>query len=91
MKKTILLLLIAVFLLSTVSLNAWAEEAGLANQAEDHLHASVQRETDSPEWITALDAAKDESTKQLFVVAGPQRGRCLGCPDLGLRLIPRTA
>ncbi len=70
MKETISLLLVAVFLLGTVSLIAWAEEPGLADQAEDHLHASIQRETDSPEWITALDAAKDETTKQLFVVAG---------------------
>ena len=70
MKKTISLLLSALFLLSALSLNAWAQESGLAEQAEDHLHASIQHETDSPAWITALDAAKDENTRQLFVVAG---------------------
>ena len=70
MKKTISLLLVGVFLLSALSLNAWAEEPGLADQVEDRLHASIQHETDSPEWVAALDAAKDENVKQLFVVAG---------------------
>ena len=70
MKKTISLLVSALFLLSALSLNAWAQEPDLAAQAEDHLHASIQHETDSPEWITALDAAKDENVRQLFVVAG---------------------
>jgi len=64
------MLFLAALLLSAFTLGAWGEEPGLADQAEDHLHASIQRETDSPEWITALDAAKDENTKQLFVVAG---------------------
>lgn len=70
MKKSISFLLIAVFLLGAASLSAWAEGAGLADQVEDHLHASIQHETDSPEWITALEAAQDENVKQLFVVAG---------------------
>ena len=70
MKKTISILLMAVFLINTVSLSALAAESGLADQAEDHLHASVQRETDSPEWVTTLEAARDKNTKQLFVVAG---------------------
>ena len=70
MKKTIPILLISILLLSASSLGAWAAEPGLADQAEDHLHASIQHETDSPEWITALDAAQDESAAQLFVVAG---------------------
>ena len=34
------------------------------------LHADIQKEQPSPEWITNLDAARDENTKQLFVVAG---------------------
>ena len=70
MKKTISMLLIAVLLLSAASLSAFAAEPGLADQVADQLHASIQRETDSPEWVTALEAAKDENTKQLFVVAG---------------------
>lgn len=35
----------------------------------DGLHASVQHVTDSPAWVTALPAAQDAETTQLFVVA----------------------
>ena len=70
MKKTKCLLLITVLQLSAASLSAFAAEPGLADQVEDQLHASIQHETDSPEWVTALEAAKDENAKQLFVVAG---------------------
>ena len=69
MKKTIAMLLIAVLLLGAAAC-ASAAEPGLADQVEDRLHASIQHVEDSPAWITALDAAKDENTKQLFVVAG---------------------
>ncbi len=34
------------------------------------LHASIQREVDSPEWVANLPQAQDESVNQLFVVAG---------------------
>ena len=34
------------------------------------IHSSTQHETDSPDWVKALPAAKDNSVKQLFVVAG---------------------
>ena len=34
------------------------------------LHASIQREEPSPDWVTALPAAQDEDVTQLFVVAG---------------------
>ena len=37
---------------------------------ENALHAAVQGETDSPEWVVNLPAAQDESTRQLFIVAG---------------------
>ncbi len=70
MKKSVSVLLIAVLLLSSAVGCAWADDAGLADQVEDSLHASIQHEGDSPEWVTALPAAQDESTKQLFVVAG---------------------
>ena len=70
MKKTIAMLLIAVLLLGASAACASAAEPGLAEQVEDRLHASIQHVEDSPAWITALDAAKDENTKQLFVVAG---------------------
>ncbi len=69
MKKIIALLLGTVLLLSLGALSAAAED-GLADQMEDRLHASIQREGDSPAWITALPGARDESVTQLFVVAG---------------------
>ena len=47
-----------------------AEQTGLADAVEVSIHASIQHETDSPEWVTNLESAKDESVKQLFVVAG---------------------
>lgn len=43
---------------------------GLADAVDVSIHASIQHETDSPEWVTNLDAAKDESVNQLFVVGG---------------------
>ena len=64
------MLLIAVLLLSAFTTGAWGAEPGLADQAEDHLHASIQHETDSPAWVGALEAAQDAGTEQLFVVAG---------------------
>ena len=70
MKNTISLLLIAVLLFGAASLSAFAAEPGLVDQTEDRLHASIQHEADSPAWVTALEAAKDENTTQLFVVAG---------------------
>ncbi len=70
MKRTMSILLTAVMMLSVMSCCAWADGASLDAQVEDSLHASIQPEVDSPEWITALPAAKDENTDQLFVVAG---------------------
>ena len=69
MKKIIALFLSAVLLLGAGAVSA-AAEVGLADQIEDKLHASIQREENSPEWITALPYAQDESITQLFVVAG---------------------
>ena len=34
------------------------------------LHSSIQRSIPSPEWVTELDAVKDENVRQLFIVAG---------------------
>ena len=39
-------------------------------EAADGLHASIQRETASPEWVANLPQAQDEGVTQLFVVAG---------------------
>ena len=70
MKRMISILLITALLLSAAAMSALAAEPALAEQAEDRLHASIQHETDSPEWVAALEAAQDESTSQLFIVAG---------------------
>lgn len=43
--------------------------AAPAPTSGDGLYASTQQEVDSPEWVTKLAEAKDEATKQLFVVA----------------------
>jgi L,D-peptidoglycan transpeptidase YkuD (ErfK/YbiS/YcfS/YnhG family) len=39
-------------------------------RGSDNIHSSTQHETDSPDWVKALPAAKDSSVKQLFIVAG---------------------
>ena len=44
--------------------------SGLSAQEEEgKLHVFIQHEEETPEWIAALPAAKDEKTTQLFVVA----------------------
>ena len=70
MKRMISILLITALLVSAAAMSALAAEPAFSEQAEDRLHASVQHEADSPEWVTALEAAQDESTAQLFVIAG---------------------
>ena len=42
----------------------------LADQVDVSLHASIQHETDSPEWVKNLDVAMNETVNQIFVVAG---------------------
>lgn len=42
----------------------------LTYSAEGGLYAEIQRETASPDWVTALPSAKDKNVTQLFVVAG---------------------
>ena len=54
--KRISMLLIAVLILSAFTTGAWGAEPGLADQAEDHLHASIQHETDSPAWVASARA-----------------------------------
>ncbi len=39
-------------------------------QADVSIHAAIQKEVDSPDWVKNLPAAQDANTKQLFVVAG---------------------
>ena len=66
MKKLALTLLILALLLCGMGTGAVAE----TEQPEgDELHAAIQHVTDSPAWVTALPAAQDETTRQLFIVA----------------------
>ncbi|MCR5303560.1 MAG: L,D-transpeptidase family protein [Lachnospiraceae bacterium] len=44
--------------------------AGKNAASDDGLFASKQEATDSPEWVTTLESAQDDSVKQLFIVAG---------------------
>ncbi len=43
---------------------------GSAGKSADGLYASTHEVTDSPEWLTNLPQAQDDSVTQLFVVAG---------------------
>lgn len=47
-----------------------ALSSSAAKSSSDGLYSSTQPESASPDWLTALDAAKDSNTKQLFIVAG---------------------
>ena len=46
------------------------EEASEAEQTADSMYVLNQERVASPEWVTKLPSAQDESVKQLFVVAG---------------------
>ena len=57
----------------TFPINSESVEPGNAEEAESEtlgIHSDIQHMTDSPDWIQALAAARDESVTQLFVVAG---------------------
>ena len=62
------LLIGAVCMMSVFAATGWMPAH--AQEAADGLHASMQQVTASPEWVTALPEAQDESVTQLFVVAG---------------------
>ena len=71
MKKRIAMLLVAAMLLPGTMIYAAAEGTDpLAEQIEDSLHASIQHEMKSPEWVEDLAAKQDVAVSQLFVVAG---------------------
>ena len=55
------------FLTALVMILSLACSAALADSG---LHADIQQEKASPEWITALPVAQDDNVTQLFVVAG---------------------
>ena len=44
--------------------------ASTRDRGSESIHSSTQQETDSPDWVKALPAAKDSSVKQIFVVGG---------------------
>lgn len=44
--------------------------AGTQQAQETELYATQQEMRPSPEWVTALDAAREEGVQQLIVVAG---------------------
>ncbi len=54
-------------LLAALAFGGASLAESLPPEDADGLHASIQRETDSPEWVTALPAAQEAD--QLFVVA----------------------
>ena len=63
-----ILLGIGVFCLAGCSFVSAAETGSLTEKVVDALHASVQHETDSPEWVVNLPEAEDAS--QMLIVAG---------------------
>ena len=70
MKKCMALFLTAAMILTGTLVCACAEgDRPLDQQVEDRLHASIQHETDSPEWVGELAAQQDGTVTQLFVVA----------------------
>ena len=70
MKKCMALFLTAAMILTGTLVCACAEgDRPLDQQVEDRLHASIQHETDSPEWVGELAAQQDGPVTQLFVVA----------------------
>ena len=49
-----------------------------SNEVSDELHASIQHEIDSPEWVRNLPAAQDENNKQLWAwIRLPQQFQCM--------------
>ena len=65
MKKMSLILLCLLLIAAAACHAALAESA-----SPDGLHASIQLEADSPEWVLNLPAAQDEAVTQLFIIAG---------------------
>ncbi len=64
MKKTVAMIMLVCLVMSVSGCGAKQTGSG------DGLFASQHEIVDSPDWVKGLDQAKDESVKQLFVVAG---------------------
>ncbi len=78
MKKRIFTILGSALLLGltlTAGCMAQEDEMSLDSQVNDQLHASIQHEVDSPDWVKALPSAQDEEVTQLFVVAAMDMDR----------------
>ena len=60
---------------STSASASTASASSVSAQEQGSLHVFIQHEQETPEWIAALPAAKDEKTTQLFVVAGLGMGK----------------
>ena len=77
-KKRLALILAAMMVVMTcacsgadenVAVQAQDADTAAAAVSSDVLYASTHEVTDSPEWVSALPAAQDESATQLFIVA----------------------
>ena len=77
MKKLLCLSIAVVMMLCLAGCSGAENSSGSAAASDDpltakvttELHAPIQVETASPDWVAALPAAQDESVKQLVVVA----------------------
>ena len=67
--------LAVISMLLTTALSGCASKAGSLSEStadcskDTDLYVLTQPEVESPEWVTALPAAQDENTSQLFIVA----------------------
>ncbi|MCR4610543.1 MAG: L,D-transpeptidase family protein [Lachnospiraceae bacterium] len=73
--KAIAVVVAMVTVMSTVLVGCGNSDSSSDKNAVDaqqstEIHAAIQKETDSPDWVKNLPAAQDANTKQLFVVAG---------------------
>ena len=50
--------------------NSNSNSSAIDAQADVSIHAAIQKEVDSPDWVKNLPQAQDPNTTQLFVVAG---------------------
>ena len=61
---------VSLFLCAFCLFTAAAVRADDISESSDGLYSSFQRETDSPDWVKNLPAARDPETRQLFIAAG---------------------
>ena len=67
---TVLAMVLSMVLVGCSCSNNNSKSDALDAQADVSIHAAIQHEVDSPDWVKNLPAAQDANTKQLFVVAG---------------------